>query len=403
MSVATPEARFGQAIQRPPSNSIARLSAPKRRSSCAPGDEADDHVERPRGRWCGSTRRRAARPGRPEARPERRGWRRGALLDPELARQRGARVAGHAAQPMLSRDERRGQRSTTPRSSGGPPSSPPTESRWAPSTRWSTTIASTSSTGSCSNPAGRAAVRRRARGRADGGAARDARDHQREVARAAAARGGAGARSARTSRHGRLGRCSAAAGSASSPREPAALRPAQSRQRRPSRVLHERQDVPEPGEQDAGADRGDDRLGAARRRCGRSGSPRWSSRPPARPRPISESVFERITISRFIPWRKSSAVDRRRGDQKRGRQRGRHQNEEVAVALELRERGGTPGVNGTVSRKANRTCTPGSATRSSCRSCSRLRSRRLLLRSRPGLPVDRSSLVQVTRFTLERA
>ena len=96
MSVSTPEERFGQAIQRPAAGSIARRSAGQPPLELGPArGEEDDHVERP------------ARPGL-----DRDALREGAeqileslgrarerdpvsRLDAELLRQRGPRIAGH--------------------------------------------------------------------------------------------------------------------------------------------------------------------------------------------------------------------------------------------------------------------------------------------------------------------
>ena len=95
-SVSTPDARFGQAIQRPAvghQRALQTFEAPLQLGPAA--GEEDDHVERPGGARLDrhTVRQGPERVGEAVRRP---GEGDGVLLlDPELARQRSSRVAGH--------------------------------------------------------------------------------------------------------------------------------------------------------------------------------------------------------------------------------------------------------------------------------------------------------------------
>ena len=151
----------------------------------------------------------------------------------------------------------------------------------------------------------------------------------------------------------------------------------------------QRQHVPEQGEGDGGADagdRGDDALaeedvGDQHDRAGH----RQGEEGEAGDRRAVGDADQLVLLLQV----KGEAVVRRGRDQQDRRERRAEQGEEVDALLEAVDLGEVL-LEGNSEQKAKSTCTPGSATRNSCSSSLRLRSRRSF--SLSSLPDGRSSI-----------
>ena len=147
--------------------------------------------------------------------------------------------------------------------------------------------------------------------------------------------------------------------------------------------MRQREREPQPGEQD-GDERGDQRLRSGHSR--RSWSPAGRAADTARPT-VASPAMAMTLAARTRPFLLALAehqpVVGDRPEQQRGGHRGQDDGAQVQVAL-ARASWSNRLVNGSESRKPNRTCTPSPATRSSCSSSPRLRSA-VRPRTRPGV------------------